>query len=137
MDLVIKIRADLPKRNNGVGLKMLIPMPKTVANASCINLGQRESFTFDGKQKILRWELKKFEGGTERTIMVKGTFDHKVMANKVRKEVGPITMSFEVPLYNPSRLQVRFLQIPPTQPPNKPHRWVRYVTKAESYSCRI
>lgn len=59
-------------------------------------------------------------------------------ASESRKEVGPVSMNFEIPMYNVSRLAVQYLKI--ANPLNKknynPHRWVRYVTQSSSYVCR-
>jgi AP-4 complex subunit mu-1 len=59
-------------------------------------------------------------------------------AQECQKEVGPISMNFEIPMYNVSRLQVQYLKI--ANPLNKknynPYRWVRYVTQSSSYVCR-
>ena len=50
-----------------------------------------------------------------------------------------MTLTFEVPMYNVSNLQVRYLRIPEhaRHSSYKYKRWVRYVTQSESYVCRI
>ena len=55
----------------------------------------------------------------------------------VRKEMGPISLSFEIPMYNISQLQVQHLKIVERNKAYNPHRWVRCLTHAESYICRI
>ena len=55
----------------------------------------------------------------------------------IKREIGPVSMSFEVPMYNVSRLQVRYLRISETHHSYNPHRWVRYITQSSSYVCRI
>ena len=55
----------------------------------------------------------------------------------IRKEFGPISMKFEVPMYNVSNLQVRYLRIAETHASYKPYRWVRYVTQSDSFVCRL
>lgn len=54
-----------------------------------------------------------------------------------RKEIGPVSMSFEIPMYNVSNLQVRYLRISEQQKSYNPYRWVRYVTQASSFVCRV
>ena len=57
-------------------------------------------------------------------------------------------MHFTIPMFNVSRVGVRYLQIgggssgggagAGAQGKGKgPHRWVRYVTKSSSYVCRV
>ena len=51
-------------------------------------------------------------------------------ASECRKEIGPISMGFEIPMYTVSRLAVQYLKIanPTGKKSYNPHRWVRYVT---------
>jgi AP-4 complex subunit mu-1 len=46
-------------------------------------------------------------------------------------------MAFEIPCYNVSQLAVRHLHIIERDKSYKPHRWVRCLTHASSYCCRI
>ena len=54
-----------------------------------------------------------------------------------RKEMGPISLSFEIPMYNVSQLQVQHLKIVERNKSYNPHRWVRCLTHADSYVCRV
>ena len=51
----------------------------------------------------------------------------------VRREMGPISVAFEIPMYNVSSLAVRYLRIAERHKSNTPYRWVRYVTQSSSY----
>ena len=55
----------------------------------------------------------------------------------MRKEMGPVSMGFEIPMYNVSQLQVQHLKIVERNKAYNPHRWVRCLTHAESYVCRV
>jgi AP-4 complex subunit mu-1 len=59
------------------------------------------------------------------------------LIGSARKEIGPVSMSFEIPMYNVSNLQVRYLRISEQQKSYNPYRWVRYVTQASSFVCRV
>ena len=54
----------------------------------------------------------------------------------LRKELGPISLSFEIPNHNVSRLQVRYLKIAETSKGYQPGRWVRYVVTSNNYTVR-
>lgn len=41
-----------------------------------------------------------------------------------RKEIGPVSMNFEIPMYNVSNLQVRYLRISETHKSYNPYRYV-------------
>ena len=55
---------------------------------------------------------------------------------QTKKEVGPVNLNFEIPMYNVSKLQVKYLKIQHEQKGYNPHRWVRYVSQSSSYVCR-
>jgi AP-4 complex subunit mu-1 len=137
VELIIKIRADIPEQNYGGNVLVNIPMPK---NTSTVNnelsagaVGQ--SAEYDSKERKINWRIKKFNGGTEQTLKCRITLNQSSTAS-IRKEIGPISLSFEIPMYNPSGLQVRYLRILEDKSYN-PYRWVRYVTKSQSYVCRL
>lgn len=50
-----------------------------------------------------------------------------------RKEIGPVSMSFEIPMYNVSNLQVRYLRISETHKSYNPYR---YVPPALCCTCK-
>ena len=73
------------------------------------------------------WQIKKFQGQAEHTLVAKISLKTG-SASESRKEIGPISMNFEIPMYNVSALQVKYLKIACTEKNYNPYRWVRYVT---------
>jgi len=53
-----------------------------------------------------------------------------------RKEIGPVSLNFEIPMFNVSKLQVKYLKIQNDSKGYNPYRWVRYVSQSNSYICR-
>ena len=80
--------------------------------------------------------MKKFVGGSEMSLKIKVTLD-TIITLAVKRELGPIAMSFEIPMYNVSKLNVRYLRISETHKSYNPFRWVRYITQSSSYVCRL
>ena len=165
VELVLRVRADIPEKNHGTNVLIKFPVPKTATtvipevgidpavlaansniggargvssavavNAGAANIGQ--SAEYDAKERQVMWLIKKFQGGTEQTLRCKITLGQPAGAT-LRKELGPISMSFEIPMYNVSNLQVKYLKIAETHKNYKPYRWVRYVTTSNSYVCRL
>ena len=91
---------------------------------------------YSSQDKRMIWNIRKFPGQSELTLRVKITLDSPVTAAH-RKELGPIAMTFEIPMYNISNLQVRYLRIAETDKSYNPHRWVRYITQSSSYVYRL
>ncbi|RYR49144.1 hypothetical protein Ahy_A07g035459 isoform A [Arachis hypogaea] len=56
-------------------------------------------------------------------------------AGNIMKEAGPVSMTFDIPIYHALRLQV--LQIAKKSKAHNPYRWVRYVTQANSYVAHM
>jgi len=110
---------------------------------------------YNAAERQVVWQFKKVKGGSENTLSIKISLQDERIPN-VRKECGPVSLGFTIPMYNVSRLMVRYLQIgggskSGTSSPGTggggsgggggagkgPHRWVRYVTKSSSYVCRV
>jgi len=137
VELIVKVRADIPETNYGGNVVVSFPVPKSTSSAVC-DLGVGvvgQNSEYDAKERKVIWKIKKFKGGTEQVLRTKITLASP-HSNSVRKEIGPISMQFEIPMYNPSNLQVRYLRILENKSYN-PYRWVRYVTRSSSYVCRL
>jgi AP-4 complex subunit mu-1 len=108
-----------------------VPLPKATANVTCdLNGGNshnNQSYEYepgtDGNvEKKLRWMIKKFPGNTELAIRIRVTLSAPV-SSSMRKEVGPVSMGFEVPMYNVSSLQVKYLRIADQGKAYNPYRF--------------
>jgi AP-4 complex subunit mu-1 len=154
-----QIRADIPESNYGTNVVIKFPVPKNVATvtpelgpgalaapaakgvaaavvAAAAPPPANQSVEFIAKDKEVVWSIKKFQGQAEHTLRTRITLSSPSSSN-LRKELGPVSMAFEVPMFNTSNLQVRYLRIAETHKNYKPHRWVRYVTQSSSYVCRL
>lgn len=138
LELVVMIRAEMPDGNHGSNVMVHIPMPRATAGVTfdlaANNIAGIAEYSATDK-KVL-WSIKKLSGGSEMTLRVKITLDQQVTAAH-KREIGPIAMNFEIPMYNVSNLQVRYLRISETHKSYNPYRWVRYVTLSSSYVCRL
>ncbi|KAF2619110.1 hypothetical protein F2Q68_00040349 [Brassica cretica] len=102
-----------------------MPLPNYTSRASFeLELGATGQKTdFKETSKMLEWSFKKAS-------------DELSLGN-ITKEAGPVSMTFTIPMYNVSKLQVKYLQIAKNSTSQNPYRWVRYVTQANSYVARI
>ncbi|KUF98501.1 hypothetical protein AM588_10007857 [Phytophthora nicotianae] len=139
IEMVLKIRADMPENNYGANVIIRFPVPQSTVAVSC-DIGKSAAgqlAEYRENENQVRWAIKRFTGGTELTLRAKITLGQP--SPHVRREIGPVSMNFEIPMYNTSSLQVRYLRIPEhARHPNYTYkRWVRYVTQSSSYVCRI
>ena len=91
---------------------------------------------YNQNEHLCTWKIPKIIGGNENNLTAKFT----LQVNKpslCRKELGPIILSFEIPNYNISNMQIRELKVMSNDAKYNALRWVRVFTKAKSYVTRI
>lgn len=143
VEVVLKVRADFPAKHACTGLVVRFPVPKGAVNATAtlesgLPAGTQHA-AYNAAERQVVWQFKKVKGGSEHLLSIKISLQEERILN-VRKEMGPVNLQFTIPMYNVSKLAVRYLQISTaaTAKGGKgPHRWVRYVTKSSSYICRV
>jgi AP-4 complex subunit mu-1 len=140
LEITVLIRAEMPSNHFGANVSVEIPLPKCTAVASCAVIASpgtgHSSAEFVRAEGKILWTLKKLPGGTEQTMRAKVTLSQPC-TTQIRREIGPINMNFEIPMFNVSNLQVRYLRIAENMAGYTPYRWVRYVTQSNSYVCRL
>ncbi|OQR87251.1 AP-4 complex subunit mu-1 [Thraustotheca clavata] len=139
LEMILKIRADMPDNNYGANVIIRFPVPQNTVSVSC-DIGKNTAgqlAEYRENENQVRWAIKRFPGASEFTLRAKITLSAPSL--HVRREIGPVSMNFEIPMYNVSTLQVRYLRIPEhaRHPNYKYKRWVRYVTQSSSYVSRI
>lgn len=140
LEISVLIRAEMAHNHFGANVSVEIPMPEETAAAACTLItapgtGNAQAEFLPSDQKIV-WTMRKFPGGAEQTLRAKVTLN-KPCTMRMRQEIGPINMCFEIPMYNVSNLQVRYLRVAENMVGYTPYRWVRYVTQSSSYVCRV
>jgi len=140
IEITVLIRAEMAHNHFGANVVVEIPMPEATAAASCSLIsapgtGHANAEFLQSEGKIV-WTMKKFPGGAEQTMRAKVTLN-KPCTTRIRREIGPVNMCFEIPMYNVSNLQVRYLRVAENMVGYTPYRWVRYVTQSSSYVCRV
>ncbi|BAT77742.1 AP-4 complex subunit mu-like [Vigna umbellata] len=137
-EVTIKVRAEFNSSINASTVLVQMPLPSLTARVNFELEPGAVGHTTDFKEtnRRLEWGLKKVVGGSEHTLRAKLTFSQELHGN-IMKEAGPVSMTFTIPMYNASRLQVKYLQIAKKSKAHNPYRWVRYVTEANSYVARL
>jgi len=138
IDVIIKVRADIPDDNNGNNVIVKVPVPKTTSSCSNeMDIGvSGQTAEYKPNEGVVVWTIKKFKGGSEQLLRVKITLQDGNNPH-ARKEIGPISMDFDIPMFDCSNIQIRFLRVMERYKNSQPHRWIRYITLSKSYICRI
>jgi AP-4 complex subunit mu-1 len=136
-ELRLQVDANFNEKYHGANVKVQFTVPKSSSGCSVelAPMAKGQTWEFDDATKTVTWLIRKFVGGTPQMISCK--FVTQGPNDNVRKDMGPISMSFEIPMYNVSQLQVQHLKIVERNKAYNPHRWVRCLTHAESYVCRV
>lgn len=138
MDLVIKIRSEFPAQcsANNVVVQFRVPQTATSVGFDLAVPTVPQETEFKQSDKTVCWKIRKFPGGTE--IALRAKIALPVTATKVHKrQTGPIALTFEIPMFNVSGLNLKFLHISERDQSYNPTRWIRYITQSESYVVRL
>ena len=139
LELRIKLLANFNSATKAGNIVITFNAPKETQSVY-FNLpkAQKESHKTDYNQNdhLCTWKIPKIIGGNENTLDVKFTLQVN-KPNICRREIGPLVMSFEIPNYNVSHMQIKDLKVMSSDLKNNAMRWVRVFTLAKSYVTRI
>ena len=85
---------------------------------------------------IVIWKVPKLQGGSEVSLDTKITLSNN-NPKECRKELGPVTVTFDLPNFNISKLQIKELKVNTVDKNYNAKRWVRIITQSNSYVARI
>uniref|UniRef100_A0A3B3DK82 AP-4 complex subunit mu-1 n=1 Tax=Oryzias melastigma TaxID=30732 RepID=A0A3B3DK82_ORYME len=122
--LFLKLRCDLPPKRSVLLLNIL---SQELSSPD-------QSAELQSQNRAVAWQIPRLAGGTQLSALFK--LDVPGLSSASMLEVGPVGLSFELPKFTATGLQIRFLRLSPVQPAPS-QRWVRYVTHSDSYSIRI
>lgn len=134
-EFTVKIRATFPEKQfaTNVLVKFNVPKPATSVSFETLSKVANQKAEFKEQERVAEWSIKKFTGGSEIALKTKMSLSSPCNA----KEIGQISMNFEIPMFSVSNLQIKYLRVVETAKNANSYRWVRYITQASSYVCRI
>ncbi|XP_067084800.1 AP-4 complex subunit mu-1 isoform X1 [Osmerus mordax] len=132
--LYLKLRCELPPKSSAINVSVTIPVPRNSLSLSQELSSPDQKAELQPRNKAILWEISRFPGGSQLSALFK--LEVSGLSSASMLEVGPVSLSFELPKYTCTGLQIRFLRLSPIQP-GPSQRWVRYVTHSDSYTIRI
>eukprot|EP00756_Hemistasia_phaeocysticola_P047679 Hpha_TRINITY_DN22147_c0_g1::TRINITY_DN22147_c0_g1_i1::g.103482::m.103482/K11826/AP2M1; AP-2 complex subunit mu-1 len=134
MEISFRVKAEFSSRLFGTKVVIKIPCPKNTANVK-VSVGAGRA-KYEPEHGAIIWNIRRFPGGSEvpcqaEVQMVSSTSEGRQWSKP------PISMDFQVPMLAASGLHVRFLKVNEQKLNYQAVKWVRYVTKAGQYECRI
>lgn len=139
LELQLKIRATFPKEMCATYVTAKFTVPKSVSNVfnELGKTARNQKVDYNESTRTVEWTIQKMQGGTDETLITKISLLTNSNTFACKREIGPIILNFEVPMYNPSGLAIRYLKIESREKDYNPSKWVRFVTQSSSYVCRI
>lgn len=137
VELFIRIKLDIPSRYSCTNVLVNCNLCKHISSVHLdpnINSDLFSAHYIPNENKLL-WTIKKFKGETEYTIRSKITLNQNYKF--MRRDFGPIHIMFEIPMFNLSKLRIKYLKIIENYKSSNTHRWVRYITQSSSYVYRF
>ena len=139
LELRIKLMANFNSNTKAGNIIITFNAPKEVQSVY-FNLPKElkdiHKVDYNQNEHLCKWTIPKIVGGTECMLSVKFTLQVN-KPNLCRKELGPVIMSFEIPNFNISHMQIKELKVLSNDAKYNALRWVRMFTKAKSYVTRI
>lgn len=138
LEVKIRVQSNYTEKFSASNVMIKMNVPKTTQNVYFEFpkkvMGQKAEYAQN--EKCCYWKINKFQGGTDFNLTIKITVSNSKM-DEVKKEVGPVSMNFEIPNFNISKIQIKELKIITNDKNYKALKWVRIVTQANNYVARI
>ena len=128
----IKLKAAYDKTYSAQNIELLVPLPDNIEKKKS-NVGVGKAKYEPSKGGIV-WRIKKFQGGSEALLRCDAKISKKYKDKHWNKP--PITMTFQIPMFTASGIQIRFLKVIEKEG-YKPNKWIRYMTKSGDFIHRI
>lgn len=132
--MYLKLRCDLPPKSAAINVSATIPIPKGSVSLSQELSSPDQSAELRPQSRAVVWQIPRFTGGSQLSALFK--LEVPGLSSASMLEVGPVGLSFELPKFTATGLQIRFLRLSPVHP-GPSQRWVRYVTHSDSYTVRL
>jgi len=134
VEMQISLRSLYGGKITATSVFVKIPTPPNTALAKIHTAHGKAKYR--PQHNAILWRLKKYPAATESQIDI--VLDLTPQLNNEGKWVRqPIALQFVVPMFTASGIHVRFLKVVESRLNYTPIKWVRYITKAQSYQVRV
>jgi len=133
VEFQIKAKSQFKQRSTANNVQITIPVPKNAATPKL-----KASFgtvKYAPEKDALIWTIKQFEGGKEHLMRAHFALSSTYGEEEAPAGKPPITVSFEIPYFTVSGIQVRYLKII-EKSGYQAQPWVRYITQSGDYQIK-
>jgi len=134
VEFQVKAKSQFKQRSTANNVQIIVPVPKNAASPKL-----KASFgivKYAPEKDAMVWTIKQFEGGKEYILRA-----HFALSSTFGTEEDtptgnpPVTVTFEIPYFTVSGIQVRYLKII-EKSGYQAQPWVRYITQSGDYQIK-
>ncbi|KAJ9509174.1 hypothetical protein QJQ45_001664 [Haematococcus lacustris] len=137
MECNITVKSTFSSKLAAGSVVILVPVPENTSKAAIlVTIGKAK---YDATKKALVWKVRSFPGEAEHSLRAEVTLLATTRTEKKPWTRPPVTMQFQVPMFNASGLRVAYLQINERKLGSayKVEKWVRKLVKSGDYLTRL
>ncbi|KAJ9510835.1 hypothetical protein QJQ45_027757 [Haematococcus lacustris] len=137
MECNITVKSTFSSKLAAGSVVILVPVPENTSKAAIlVTIGKAK---YDATKKALVWKVRSFPGEAEHSLRAEVTLLATTRTEKKPWTRPPVTMQFQVPMFNASGLRVAYLQINERKLGSayKVEKWVRKLVKSGDYLTRV
>jgi AP-1 complex subunit mu len=134
IEYIVKAKTNFKNRSVANNVCIYMPVPLDIQNATFKTTSGSVVYLSD--REDLLWSIKRFEGQCELDMTCTFQVPTVRIEDPDKHLKRPIQVSFEIPYFTVSGLQVRYMKIV-EKSGYEAVPWVRYMTKNGEYSIRI
>eukprot|EP00906_Rhabdomonas_costata_P032120 RCo045272 len=136
LEIDFKVKAEFSSRLFGTSVVINVPCPKQTASCK-INVTTGRA-RYEAEHHAIVWRVRRFPGGSEFRFGAEVELISSTSGGAATHwSRPPISFQFQVPMLAASGLHVRFLKVHEPKLSYQAVKWVRYISKAGQYECRI
>lgn len=134
IEILCSVKAQIKKKSTANDVQIIIPLPEDADTPKFTS--EYGSMKWVPEKSCMIWKLKTFPGGKQYHMRAElGLPAVEDLELELLKK--PIKVTFSIPYYTTSGIQVRYLRINEPKLQYQSYPWVRYITKAgEDYTIR-
>jgi len=136
LEIKITVKANFGRDTIADDVKIKIPVPKSTAYTKTEpQVGRAKYYP---EESSIIWKIKHFSGESEFSMNAEVELAPTTSSSQKKGwSKPPIGMSFSVPMWTASGLQILFLRVVENKFGYEPTKWVKYTTQAGSYQYRF
>eukprot|EP01135_Chromosphaera_perkinsii_P005222 Nk52_evm5s326 gene=Nk52_evmTU5s326 len=160
--LIVSVTNALPPNRVATEVKVSMTLPGGIAGTPLVGVFDRNqkrifrqveaSCVDKDSKRQFKWIVPEIPGGQSMHFQLHLKLDetysrmlrasgkiatYELLCDSVKKELGFVGLSFDIPMYLSSGISIKYLRITDKSKNFVPYRWIKYLTKSETYVFKM